>query len=165
MDVGDWLRGLGLGQYEAVFRENEIDVKVLTKLTTEDLKDLGVTIIGHRRTILSAIEELSTAPLPRIAPPSEFHRNRTTSFDITPTHRTGACSKFFGILDAPCHYATASDEQSAQQYPIRQTRLGNYSALARRPANASAGSSKRRRLIFPANRQRSRLVLGPTDRK
>ena len=50
MDVGDWLRGLGLGQYEAVFRENEIDAKVLTKLTTDDLKDLGVTIIGHRRT-------------------------------------------------------------------------------------------------------------------
>jgi class 3 adenylate cyclase/tetratricopeptide (TPR) repeat protein len=62
MNVGDWLRSLGLGQYEAVFRENEIDGKVLTKLTTEDLKDLGVTIIGHRRTILSAIGELSTAP-------------------------------------------------------------------------------------------------------
>jgi class 3 adenylate cyclase/tetratricopeptide (TPR) repeat protein len=76
MDVGDWLRGLGLGQYEAVFRENEIDAKVLTKLTTDDLKDLGVTIIGHRRTILSAIEGLSTAPPPRIAPPSEM---------ITPT--------------------------------------------------------------------------------
>jgi class 3 adenylate cyclase len=74
MDVGDWLRSLGLGQYEAVFRENEIDGKVLTKLTTEDLKDLGVTIIGHRRTILSAIGELSvpsTAPL-RVEPPLEM---------------------------------------------------------------------------------------------
>ena len=71
MDVGDWLRSLGLGQYEAVFRENEIDGKVLTKLTTEDLKDLGVTIIGHRRTILSAIGELSTALL-RVAPPLEM---------------------------------------------------------------------------------------------
>src|SRR5579863_8488075 len=71
MDVGDWLRSLGLGQYEAVLRENEIDGKVLSKLTTEDLKDLGVTIIGHRRTILSAIGELSTAPL-RVAPPLEM---------------------------------------------------------------------------------------------
>jgi class 3 adenylate cyclase len=59
MDVGDWLRSLGLGQYEAAFRENAIDGKVLPKLTAEDLKDLGVAIVGHRRTILSAIEALS----------------------------------------------------------------------------------------------------------
>ena len=40
MDLGDWLRSLGLGRYEAVFRENEIDT-VLPSLTAEDLKDLG----------------------------------------------------------------------------------------------------------------------------
>jgi hypothetical protein len=45
MDVGDWLRGLGLGQYGAAFRENEIDGTVLPKLTTEDLKELGAVII------------------------------------------------------------------------------------------------------------------------
>src|SRR5580704_9634827 len=61
MDVGDWLRGLGLGQYEAAFRENEIDGKILPKLTADDLKELGVVAIGHRRTILSAIEELSNS--------------------------------------------------------------------------------------------------------
>ena len=42
MDVGEWLRGLGLGQYETAFRENEIDGEVLPKLTAEDLKELGV---------------------------------------------------------------------------------------------------------------------------
>jgi SAM domain (Sterile alpha motif) len=42
MDVGLWLRGLGLGQYEAAFRDNEIDGAVLPKLTVDDLKDLGV---------------------------------------------------------------------------------------------------------------------------
>jgi len=67
MDVGDWLRSLGLGQYEAAFRENAIDSKVLPKLTAEDLKDLGVVIVGHRRMMLSAIEALSAAP---DAPPS-----------------------------------------------------------------------------------------------
>ena len=67
MDVGDWLRSLGLGQYEAAFRENAIDGKVLPKLTAEDLKDLGVAIVGHRRMMLSAIEALSTSP---DAPPS-----------------------------------------------------------------------------------------------
>jgi class 3 adenylate cyclase len=59
MNVGDWLRELGLSQYEAVFRDNEIDGSVLPKLTAEDLKELGVASIGHRRKILSAIEALS----------------------------------------------------------------------------------------------------------
>jgi class 3 adenylate cyclase len=59
MDIGGWLRGLGLEQYEAAFRENEIDSEVLPKLTAEDLKDIGVAIVGHRRKILSAIAELS----------------------------------------------------------------------------------------------------------
>ena len=42
MDVGDWLRGLGLGQYEAAFRESEIEADVLAELTDQHLKDLGV---------------------------------------------------------------------------------------------------------------------------
>src|SRR5271169_1631500 len=62
MDVGVWLRNLGLGQYEAAFRDNEIDGAVLPKLTVEDLKDLGVGVVGHRRKILSAIEALNAAP-------------------------------------------------------------------------------------------------------
>src|SRR5208337_1208711 len=61
MDVGVWLRTLGLGQYEAAFRDNEIDGEVLPKLTVEDLKDLGVAVVGHRRKIISAIEELNAA--------------------------------------------------------------------------------------------------------
>ena len=56
MDVGLWLRRLGLGQYEAAFRDNEIGGEVLPKLTAEDLKDLGVAVVGHRRKIVSAIE-------------------------------------------------------------------------------------------------------------
>jgi class 3 adenylate cyclase len=58
MDLGDWLRRLGLEQYEAAFRENEIDETVLPSLTTEDLKDLGVGIVGHRRKLLDAIAAL-----------------------------------------------------------------------------------------------------------
>ena len=58
MDLGGWLRSLGLGKYEATFRENEIDGTVLPRLTAEDLKDLGVGIIGHRRKLLDAIAAL-----------------------------------------------------------------------------------------------------------
>ena len=49
MDLGHWLRSLGLERYEAAFRENEIDDTVLPNLTAEDLRDLGVSIVGHRR--------------------------------------------------------------------------------------------------------------------
>src|SRR5499426_4040179 len=58
MDVGSWLRGLGLERYEAAFRENEIDETVLSTLTADDLKDLGVGIVGHRRKLLNAIAAL-----------------------------------------------------------------------------------------------------------
>jgi class 3 adenylate cyclase len=55
MDIVVWLRSLGLGRYEAAFRDNEIDETVLPNLTPEDLKDLGVSVVGHRRKLLDAI--------------------------------------------------------------------------------------------------------------
>jgi class 3 adenylate cyclase/predicted ATPase len=58
MDVGEWLRSLGLERYEAAFRENEIDETVLPKLKAEDLKELGVGALGHRRKLLGAITVL-----------------------------------------------------------------------------------------------------------
>jgi alpha-mannosidase len=58
MDVVIWLRSLGLGKYEATFSENEIDETVLPSLTAEDLKDLGVGTVGHRRKLLDAIATL-----------------------------------------------------------------------------------------------------------
>src|SRR6201997_1250804 len=59
MDIGGWLRGLGLERYERVFRENEIDERVLPELTADDLKELGVAAIGHRRLLLKAIGDLA----------------------------------------------------------------------------------------------------------
>jgi hypothetical protein len=47
MDIGGWLRSLGLEQYEKAFRENNVDDTVLSSLTAEDLKDLGVDTVGH----------------------------------------------------------------------------------------------------------------------
>src|SRR6266851_4712620 len=67
MDVGGWLRKLGLEQYEAAFRENRIDDTVLPSLTAEDLKDLGVGFVGDRRKLLDAIAAVraeASAPPP-----------------------------------------------------------------------------------------------------
>src|SRR4051794_35931739 len=58
MDVAAWLRALGLDQYEAAFRANDVDAKVLPTLTVDDLKDLGITSVGHRRQLLIAIARL-----------------------------------------------------------------------------------------------------------
>src|SRR6516225_8995568 len=55
MDVAVWLRSLGLERYEAAFRDNEIDWEVLPNLTSEDLKEIGVVPIGHRRKLLAGI--------------------------------------------------------------------------------------------------------------
>jgi SAM domain (Sterile alpha motif)/Adenylate and Guanylate cyclase catalytic domain len=69
MDLGGWLRSLGLERYEAAFRDNEIDDKVLPSLTQEDLKEIGVGPVGHRRKLLDAIgllrgDAATKAPLP-----------------------------------------------------------------------------------------------------
>ena len=58
MDVVVWLRSLGLGKYEAIFRENDIDETVLPSLTHENLKELGVASFGHRVKLLDAVAAL-----------------------------------------------------------------------------------------------------------
>src|SRR5262245_55851450 len=58
MDVGEWLRGLGLAQYERAFRDNNIDSEVVRRLTADDLRDLGVASVGHRRRLLDALDAL-----------------------------------------------------------------------------------------------------------
>jgi len=66
VEIAGWLRELGLGAYEPAFRENHIDFDVLRSLTAEDLRDLGIASIGHRRRLLDAIKALP----PDTAPPS-----------------------------------------------------------------------------------------------
>ena len=63
MDVGDWLRGLGLGQYETAFRDNGVDAVVLSDLTDSDLEKLGV-VLGHRKRLLKAIANLGASKAP-----------------------------------------------------------------------------------------------------
>jgi hypothetical protein len=61
MDVAVWLRNLGLQQYEALFRENDIDAEVLSDLTDGDLEKIGVSL-GHRKRLLKAIATLAGPP-------------------------------------------------------------------------------------------------------
>jgi hypothetical protein len=74
IDIGAWLRGRGLGQYEATFRQNEIEVDILPELTEPDFEKLGIPL-GHRKRLLKAIANLeatersATAFGPASAPP------------------------------------------------------------------------------------------------
>jgi class 3 adenylate cyclase/tetratricopeptide (TPR) repeat protein len=72
MDVAEWLRDLGLEQYAPAFRANDIDGEVLRRLTVEDLRELGVTSIGHRRRLLDAISALGAAS-PNVAVTTASH--------------------------------------------------------------------------------------------
>jgi class 3 adenylate cyclase len=82
MDVVVWLRSLGLGRYEASFRENEIDETILPNLTAEDLKELGVTALGHRRKLLDAIAALR--PDTAAQPPSADAATMAAPESISP---------------------------------------------------------------------------------
>jgi class 3 adenylate cyclase len=68
VDVGDWLRELDLEQYEAAFRENGVNEEDLRHLTAEDLQDLGVVAVGHRRRLLVAIAALRSNTMSAEAP-------------------------------------------------------------------------------------------------
>src|SRR5271166_612146 len=69
MDVVEWLRKLGLEQYEPAFRENKIGADLLPSLTAEDLKDLGVILVGDRRRLSAAIAALRSVPAVEAAAP------------------------------------------------------------------------------------------------
>ena len=57
MNIGDWLRNLGLERYEPVFIENAIDSDVLAELTEGDLDKLGIPM-GDRKRLIKAVRAM-----------------------------------------------------------------------------------------------------------
>jgi class 3 adenylate cyclase len=86
MDIEAWLQGLGLERYAPAFRDNEIDWEVLPKLTSEDLREIGVAAVGHRRKLLGAIAALgasaptaaATAAVSGASAPADAERRQLT---------------------------------------------------------------------------------------
>jgi hypothetical protein len=62
LDIDGWLRGIGFAQYTEVFRANDIDIELLGRLTNDDLRDIGVVSLGHRKKLLEAIAALVRRP-------------------------------------------------------------------------------------------------------
>ena len=77
--------GLGLERYVSTFRDNEIDWEVLPKLTSEDLREIGVAAVGNRRKLLDAIAALGASvptaagrvAVPDASAPAEAERTRS----------------------------------------------------------------------------------------
>jgi class 3 adenylate cyclase/predicted ATPase len=61
LDIDGWLRGIGLAQYAQMFRANDIDIELLGRLSNDDLKEIGVKSLGHRKKLLEAIAERAGA--------------------------------------------------------------------------------------------------------
>jgi len=80
MNIGDWLRDLGLQSYEMAFRDNGIDLDVLPRLTVDDLREIGVRAVGHRRKIIDAAGRLPQRQIAARAAPSPERRQLTLMF-------------------------------------------------------------------------------------
>ena len=88
MDVAHWLRDLGLERYEAAFRANDVNAQLLPNLTADDLKDLGITSVGHRRQLLEAIAALGIKDPPAVDPnPPHSPTGNTGSLETTAERR------------------------------------------------------------------------------
>src|SRR5215212_4658613 len=103
MDVTAWLRRLGLEQYEDTFRRNGVDSSVLTRLTPEDLRDLGVAAVGDRRKLTDAIAALSQA---EAAPP-----RKGSAIDLAPGERRQVTVMFADL----CGFTKLSREIDAEE--------------------------------------------------
>jgi class 3 adenylate cyclase len=117
-NIGEWLNSLGLGQYRQAFAENDIDFETLPTITGEDLRELGVVSLGHRKKLLAAIADLSSGrqkaqTLPQEAPfelPEGEYRQVTvlfadlsgftrlsTELDAEATHKL--LNRYFEVVD------------------------------------------------------------------
>jgi hypothetical protein len=65
--IADWLEKLGLGQYAQPFADNDINFSILPDLTDQDLKEIGVASLGHRRQLLRAIADLTDGGAAKLA--------------------------------------------------------------------------------------------------
>ena len=127
MDLGNWLRSLGLQECEAVFRENAIDETVLRDLTEGHLRELGFPL-GTRLKLLKAIAELTadgaTTTRIKVAPPVQ---------PLDAAERRQVTVMFSDLVGSTALSAAWTPKTSARSFrPIRNA--------LRRPCSASAAS-------------------------
>ncbi len=142
MDVVVWLRSLGLGKYEAAFREHEIDETVLPSLTHETLKELGVAAVGHRLKLLDAIAALrsdagakepsadaaTTHPLPQAPLPKTALKTPPSDGDVLRLGRLNGTIGAHGSLQSPMWQRPGRILSARSQWPVSNKRNPGNSA-------------------------------------
>jgi hypothetical protein len=134
---GEWLRGLGLGQYEIAFRENEIDAEVLSDLTETDLEKLGLPL-GHRKRLLKAIANLTArAELPGSSNPARA--SPAAQAAAQPTLETVAERRHVTVMfsDLIWHAKSARWRPDGQRCILRPARgwIASRAPKLKHPAN------------------------------
>jgi class 3 adenylate cyclase/tetratricopeptide (TPR) repeat protein len=88
VQISNWLRSIGLGEYASAFEKNAIDTELLPSLTPPDLTELGVIALGHRKKLAQAIarlaEQAAAAPARPVRPKASRRRFAAVAFvDLT----------------------------------------------------------------------------------
>jgi hypothetical protein len=126
VDVGAWLKSLGLEQYEAAFRKNDVTAALLPNLTADDLKELGVATVGHRRQLLIAIAALRAGETPsdslaQISPNPPIHLADNFSGSETTAERRPLSVMFCDLVGSTALSARLDPED------LREV-IGSYQA-------------------------------------
>jgi SAM domain (Sterile alpha motif) len=153
MDLGGWLRSLGLEQYEAAFRENAIDDAVLLSLTADDLKDLGIGLVGHRRRLLDAIAVLRAEAGTKTPPTDTLPTIDKSQKDAAERRQvTVLFSDLVGSTALAAHWRLIDSASSGRTEPeFVRARAGHRIHLSARPLFAAC-------LRFCRNRYKLRLL-------
>ena len=114
-------------QYAEMFRANDIDGKLLGRLTNDNLKDLGVASFGHRKKLLEAIAELGSVPVAALAAPA------------MPTLNSYGCGAASNLCIGRCRRLSSTPHESANDTPDRSA--GDHRAPRLR--NARSGRLER----------------------
>ena len=114
MDVEDWLRALGFERYQAAFRENDVDAELLLGLTDDDLKDIGVNSLGHRRRLLEAIAGLRRERAPASDPRPVTHATGDTGLSETSAERRPLSVMFCDLIGSTALSARLDPEDLRQ---------------------------------------------------
>lgn len=114
MEVADWLRDIGLGEYPEAFEKNAIGWDLLPTLTPRDLTDLGVIALGHRKKLLWAIEQLqrNAAAEPRRPVTAETRKQRLAAVvfvDLTGYTRLSESLDIEDLLQLERRFMTVMD--------------------------------------------------------
>jgi class 3 adenylate cyclase/tetratricopeptide (TPR) repeat protein len=115
MDLGAWLRSLGLERYEAAFLENEIDGTILPSLTAEDLRDIGVGPVGHRRKLLNAIAALRMDDSAKAASANKSSSSNTSSLSAEDRAERRQVTVMFSDLVGSTALSTRMDPEDLRE--------------------------------------------------